>query len=81
MNISFLQIHFQNIMAGMWFSGRSRDKHERGGLRYAAAALAAAPAAPSLLATLELQAAPEPGRNTELLLGSTALRGNSGISD
>lgn len=34
-------------MAGMWFSGRGRDKHERGGLRYAAAAavLAAAPAA------------------------------------
>lgn len=33
-------------MAGMWFSGCRRDKHERGGLRYGGnAALATLPAA------------------------------------
>lgn len=52
-NISFLQTHFQNLMAGMWFSSCRREKHERGGLRYAGtAALATLPAARRALVTL-----------------------------
>lgn len=56
MNISFLQTHFLNIMVGMWFSGCHRDKHERGGLRYAAV-LATLPAARRALVTMELHVA------------------------
>lgn len=53
MNISFLQTHFQNIMAGMWFSNCRRDKHERGGLRHAGTAvLATLPAARRVHITL-----------------------------
>lgn len=71
-NISFRQTYFQKVMAGMWFSGCHRDKHERGGLRYAGTAvLAPSPAAQRAHTAVVIACSAEAW--AEHLLGSTSL--------